>query len=441
MVIPMSHEKSLTKRRVQAAATTRRLHMGTGILALLTAGTVLAGCASSAPGQAAPAPESSAGSPSAKIAEAGTATPRLVLTYDGGLLVANARDGAILSDHRLEGFNRVNPAGDGRRVLVSTAGGFQVLDAGAWSEKHGEHAHHYTAEPALTELVFPAGKPGHAVVHAGHTALFDDATGKINIFESTKLDNKALPRTDDVALPEAHHGVAVQLSDGKLLVTDGTSEAVNAVKLLSATDAKHRRTTVAESKQCPGVHGEAVAKDEAMVVGCEDGILVIKDEKISKLEAPDAYGRIGNQAGSEASSVVLGDYKKDKDAELERPQAFSLTDTATNTLKLINIDYSYSFRSLARSAGGDALLLGTDGKLHVYDVKNGKEKKAIAVVGAWEEPIDWQQPRPTVQVSGDTAYVTEPATKELHFVDLKTGKVSRSVTLPEVPNEITSIKG
>lgn len=437
----MSQEKSRTKRHGQAAATTRRLHMGTGALAIIAAGTLLAGCASAAPGQAAAATEAPTASPSAKVSEAGTSTPRLVLTYDGGLLVANARDGAVLSDHKLEGFNRVNPAGDDRRVLVSTAGGFRVLDTGAWSEKHGEHAHHYTSEPSLTDVLFPAGKPGHAVVHSGHTALFDDATGKINIFESAKLDNTALPRTDDVALPEAHHGVAVQLSDGKLLVTDGTSEAVNAVKLLSATDAKHRRTTVAESGQCPGVHGEAVAKDEAMVVGCEDGILVIKDEKISKLDAPDAYGRIGNQAGSDASSVVLGDYKKDKDAELERPQTFSLTDTATNTLKLIDIDYSYSFRSLARSASGDALLLGTDGKLHVCDAKTGKEKKAIAVVGAWEEPLDWQQPRPTVHVAGETAYVTEPETKELHFVDLKTGKVSKTVTLPEIPNEITSIKG
>ncbi|RAX48794.1 hypothetical protein DQ353_13670 [Arthrobacter sp. AQ5-05] len=414
----------------------RRWRNQAGALALIATGTLLAGCASSAPG-AGQVPST----PAPAVFEAGSATPRLVLTYDGGLLVADARDGTVLSEHKLEGFNRVNPAGDGRRVLVSTAGGFRVLDAGAWSEKHGEHSHHYTSEPSLTELVFPAGKPGHAVVHAGHTALFDDATGKINIFESTKLANHELPRTDDVALPEAHHGVAVRREDGTLMVTDGNAEAVNAVKLLSAPDAGHRRTMVAGSTQCPGVHGEAVAKDEALVVGCEDGILVIKGEKMAKLEAPDAYGRIGNQAGSEASTVVLGDYKTDKEAELERPRTFSLTDTATNSLKLIDIDYSYSFRSLARSASGDALLLGTDGKLHVYDVKTGREKRAIAVVEAWEEPVDWQQPRPAVHVSGSIAYVTEPASKQLHLVDLKTGKISGTVDLPEAPNEITSTEG
>ncbi len=289
--------------------------------------------------------------------------------------------------------------------------------------------------------MFPASKPGHAVVHEGHTALFDYATGKINIFESAKLDNRALPHTDGVALPEVHHGVAVQLADGKLMVTDGDSEAVNAVKLLSAHGAERRRTTVAESRHRPGVHGEAVAKNGAMVAGCQDGILVIKGDKISKLDAPDACGRIGKQAGSKASSVVFGDYKKDKDAELERPRTFSLTDTATNTLKLVDIDYSYSFRSLARSAEGDALLPGTDGKLHICDSKSGKEITAIDAVGAWEEPLDWQQPRPTVHVSGKTALVAEPAPSQLHLVDLKKGTAPRSVTLPEVPNEITSIAG
>ena len=437
----MSSKKRSTIHRGQTLAATRRWGKSGAVLALFAAGSLLAGCAAAVPGGAAPAPEVPAAGVDATTSEAGAATPRLVLTYDGGVLVANARDGQVVSDHKLAGFNRVNPAGDGRRVLVSTAGGFRVLDAGSWSEKHGGHSHHYTAEPVLTELLFPAQKPGHAVVHAAHTTLFDDATGKISIFESTRLDNVALPRTDDLVLPEAHHGVAVQLSNGTLLTTDGNPDSVNAVKLLSAPDAEHGRSVRAESRQCPGVHGEAVAMDEAMVVGCEDGILVIKDEGISKLDAPDAYGRIGNQAGSDVSPVVLGDYKKDKEAELERPKTFSLTDTAKNTLKLIDIDYSYSFRSLGRSAGGDALLLGTDGKLHRYDATSGTEKSAIDVVAAWEEPIDWQQPRPALHVSGQTAFVTEPATRELHLVDLKSGTVSKSVALPEVPNEITSTRG
>jgi hypothetical protein len=440
----MSREKTTATTRTLAPWDTRRWSRNASALALIAAGALLAGCASGSTNQGAPNPEASAASartPSAAVAEAGAATPRLVLTYDGGLLVADARNGEVVSDLALAGFNRVNPAGDGRRALVSTAGGFQVLDTGAWSEKHGDHSHHYTSTPALTDLIFPAQKPGHAVAHADHTALFDDGTGKISIFESAKLDNAALPNAEVVSSPEAHHGVAVQLSDGKLLTTEGNADSRNTIKLLSAPNAKDQRKTVAKNNQCPGVHGEATAKDETVVVGCEDGILIIKDEKISKVDAPDTYGRIGNQAGSEVSSVVLGDYKTEKDAELERPQTFSLTDTASNKLKLVDIDYSYSFRSLGRSLVGEALLLGTDGALHIYDEATGKETNNIPVVGAWEEPVDWQQPRPALHVSGNTAFVTEPATSQLHFVDLATGKVSNSVLLPKVPNEITSIKG
>lgn len=67
-----------------------------------------------------------------------------------------------------------------------------------------------------------------------------------------------------------------------------------------------------------------------------------------KIPSPDPYGRIGNQAGSDESAVVLGDYKADPDAELERPERVSLIDTATNTLRLVDLGVSYTFRSLAR---------------------------------------------------------------------------------------------
>ena len=59
------------------------------------------------------------------------------------------------------------------------------------------------------------------------------------------------------------------------------------------------------------------------------------------------------------------------------------------------------------------------------------------VVGTWTEPADWQQPRPALFVRGGDAYITEPATKKVHQVELATGKISGSVTLDAVPNEIS----
>ncbi|MGH8877888.1 MAG: hypothetical protein ACRD0P_11175, partial [Stackebrandtia sp.] len=75
----------------------------------------------------------------------------IVLTYDGGLLVLDGKKLDTVKDIELSGYNRVNPAGDDRHVLVSTDSGFRVLDA---------------AGAELTDDEFEAPKPGHVVNHA-----------------------------------------------------------------------------------------------------------------------------------------------------------------------------------------------------------------------------------------------------------------------------------
>lgn len=196
---------------------------------------------------------------------------------------------------------------------------------------------------------------------------------------------------------------------------------------------------IARNENCPGVHGEAAARNEAVAVGCEDGILIYKDGTFTKIDAPDDYGRIGNQAGSDTSPVLLGDYKTDPEAELERPTRVSLIDTETKKLRLVDLGTSYSFRSLARGPHGEAVVLGTDGALHVIDQNTGRIEKKIPVVGEWQEPLDWQQARPTLFVRDHTAYVSDPGKKALHAVDLETGKKTASVTLPESTNELSGV--
>ncbi|HEY0216993.1 MAG TPA: zinc metallochaperone AztD [Cellulomonas sp.] len=378
------------------------------------------------------------GTASAPVAtEAATVTPRLVLTYDGGIQVLDATTLDVVGDLELSGFTRVNGAGDGRHVLVSTTGGFRVLDAGTWSEPHGDHSHSYTADPVLTDLTWAAEKPGHVVVHEGRTALFDDGTGHVVVLDSAAVaDADADAALRELTTPSAHHGVAVELTDGTLVVSEGTEDARTGIRVLDADG-----TETTSSDLCPGVHGEAVAADEAVVIGCEDGALVTAGGVVTKVTSPDAYGRIGNQAGSEVSAVVLGDYKTDPDAELERPTRVSLIDTTTATLRLVDLPASYSFRSLGRGDAGEALVLGTDGALHVIDPATGTLTRSVPVIGAWQEPEVWQEARPTLTVLDGTAYVTDPATRTIHAVDVATGEVWRTTTLTVTPNELTGVSG
>lgn len=367
--------------------------------------------------------------------EAATDTPRIALSYDGGVVVLDGTSLEQVADLPVDGFTRLNPAGDERHVIVSAGDAFRVLDLGTWGEPHGNHSHFYTADPAFTKVEFAANHPGHVVRHAGRTVLFNDGSGLVESFDPHDLADGD-PKTTTYTTPAPHHGVAVELENGDLLVTDGTEDARSSVVVLDS--ARHE---IARTDACPGVHGEAVASDEAVVVGCQDGVVVYAGGALTKIASADAYGRIGNQAGSEESPVVLGDYKTDPDADLERPTRVSLVDTVSKQIALVETGASYSFRSLGRGPHGEALVLGTDGALRVIDPATGAITSTIPVTGAWTEPDDWQAPRPTLFVLDHTAYVTDPATQTVHAVDVESGEVYASTTLDVVPNELTGVTG
>lgn len=342
----------------------------------------------------------------------------VVTTYDGGIHVLDGATLELAQDIPLSGFNRVNPAGDDRHVLVSTSSGFQVLDAAA---------------ATLTDVEFPGAEPGHVVRHAGRTVLFTDGTGEVRVIDPATFGT-GTPSVQEYTTPEPHHGVAVELANGELVTTIGNEEERPGIVVLDA-----QRNEIARNEDCPGVHGEATAQGEAVVIGCETGVLVYRDGEITKITSPTPYGRIGNQAGSDASPITLGDYKQDPDAELERPTTISLIDTTDATLRLVDIGTSYTFRSLARGPQGEGLVLGTDGHVHVIDPVAGAVARTIPVLDPWQEPIEWQQPRPAIFVRGGIAYVSDPATSAVHAVDIAAGTTTATVTLPETPNELSGV--
>ncbi|WP_228507703.1 zinc metallochaperone AztD [Herbiconiux sp. VKM Ac-1786] len=393
----------------------------------LAAGTLIAlsACAGTASGDTdAGAPDETRTGAATNAAATG---PRIALTYDGGLLVLDGTSLDTLADIELPGFNRVNPAGDGRSVMVSTAEGFQVLDTGAGSDD----------EPELTDLVFAAPSPGHVVRHHGRTVLFADGTGETTIFESSELLANAgagrLPETETVPAPEAHHGVSIELADGTLLTTIGTPDARTGVRALDAD-----RTETSRNEQCPSVHGEGAVRGEVAVFGCSDGVLVYDAGVFTKIAAPDAYGRTGNAYVTENSPIMVGDYNADPDAEGYVLTALTIVDTETKTSRVVPLPegVGYTWRDIARTADDGAVVLGTDGALHVLDVTTGEFGASFPVIEAWEGPAQWQDAHPALVVDGGTAYVTDPASSAIHAVDVATGELIATGELPAVPNEI-----
>ncbi|MFV0307906.1 MAG: zinc metallochaperone AztD [Desertimonas sp.] len=351
-------------------------------------------------------------------AHTGGGTGPVVLTYDGGILVVDGETLDVVEDLPLEGFNRVDAAGDDHHVVVRTAEGFVLLDAMA---------------PELTDQVVAAEAPGHVVPHGGVTALFDDASGVVTIVDTGALDTAGFEPVEVYEAAEPHHGFAVVLGNGDLALTVGDSEERTGMVVLDA-----ERTEIARNEECAAIHGEGTAADDVLVAGCGDGVLIYRDGEITKVTSPDPEGRIGTIAGSSESPVVLGNYSSDPDAA---PEQVSLVDTEAATITLVDLGASYTFRSLGRGAHGEALVLGTDGALHVIDPTTAEVTVSIPVVDAWEEPEDWQLPRPALFVRDHTVYVSDPAANQLHTVDIEAGEVTATGDLPATPNEIAGVLG
>lgn len=364
--------------------------------------------------------------------------PRVLVAHEGGLTLLDAETGETVVTEEVDGFLRLSDTGDGRHVAVVDGSSFRFFDTGLVTEEHGDHAHRHVIPAGLADTVMPADGAGHVVPHAGTTTFFADGTGEV----------VTVP-THEVASPDAeathsrtrapHHGVALRLSDGTLLTTQGTEAARRTVEVLDAD------RVIARTRACPGVHGEATAAPseagDVVVLGCEDGPVVLRGGTFHKVDAGLPYARTGNLAGHPGSHVVLSDFKTDADATLERPTQVALIDTTAGTLRTVDLGSSYWFRSLGRGADGEALVLTYDGTLRVLDEETGEEIQRIEVIEAWQEKDDWQLPGPVLKTVGDKAYVTDAGTQELVVVDLATGTVERRIELPAAAVEIAVTTG
>lgn len=412
--------------------------LGAGVLALSACGSGADGGASDGGGEEAGAAES----PSSVRTEVGALSPRIVLAHEGGVVTLDSADGSVLNETPVEGYVRLNPAGDGRHVAVSASDAVTMYDTGLLAQGHGDHFDYYVQDPALTDLSLEAPMPGHVIPHGDRTAIFADGTGDITLIDPTALGEGQLDVLEETATEDPHHGVAVPLSDGGLLTTQGTEDARSTVQVLDA-DGK----VVAETDDCPGVHGEAAAQPtesgDVISLGCENGSVIYRDGEFHKVAIDGDYQRSGNQKGHEESPIVLADHKVEAEPAggIERPTEIALIDTRDATQQLVDLGSPYWFRSLDRGPDGEALVLTYDGELNILDPESGEILHEVPVTGEWEEGENWQEAGPMLSVADGTAFVVDPEAKKLSMVDVASGEVYRELDLPVVPHEIQVTTG
>lgn len=153
--------------------------------------------------------------------------------------------GEVVTEQALSGFKRLANAGNGKDVMVVTGHGWEVFNAGIQAKAHGDHVHNYASEPGMTGVTFPGGHAGHVVTHHGQTTLFADGTGRIQTFESAHLDKatRDLMPVMEETTTAPHHGVALELADGSLLMTQGTEESRDTVQVVDRASGEVRAET------------------------------------------------------------------------------------------------------------------------------------------------------------------------------------------------------
>lgn len=343
--------------------------------------------------------------------------PRLVVAHDGSVSVIDTSTLTVLETFDTEG--RAYPAvgSDDRHVYLAQYdnGDVLVLDSGSYATAHGDHAHYYVREPALRDVTIEATKPSHVVAHGDRTAVFDDGTGTISVFRDAGLLAGGLDVQTIDGTP--HHGVAVPIDDGELLVsTSSDGEGADAVARVSETG-----DVIATSPACAGLHGEATTED-AVAFGCTGSVLVYHDEDFHSIDLPAADGRVSTLSGTHLSDVLLGNYSETE---------VVLIDVEDESVEVVDLGVAYT--SFARGAHGEALVLGADGAIHVIDPETGDVTASVPAIEAFTIDSDWTQPRPAFVVLEHTAYVTDVAGSRIVAIDLDEGTVLGEVALDSAP--------
>ena len=125
----------------------------------------------------------------------------------------------------------------------------------------------------------------------------------------------------------------------------------------------------------------------------------------------------------------------------EHPDRIALIDPVHGTMRVAEVPSAYYYWSLARGPHGEALVLGTDGAVHVLDPESGELLASVPVIDAWTPPEDWRDPAPSITVLGHTAYITDPDGEAVHAVDLDALEVTATADLGTTPMSAAPIRG
>ncbi|UED87841.1 WD40 repeat domain-containing protein [Streptomyces profundus] len=364
---------------------------------------LLAGCGGGPSPGAEPAPTETPHGYVEGAEETAEATSRLVLADagTGAVAVLDLATEEITELPAVPGVRQLR--GDGRfAYLGADDGSVHLVDSGGWTVDHGDHVHHYRADPAALGAL-PVGELASAHADTARTAL-TGADGTVRLLDRDRLAEGEPP--EPVALSaEGRLGTAVPHA-GHLLVTAG-ADTPDTVRIRDA--AGEPLATLDEP--CPEAGGAAATR-RGVVFACADGALLVAEEDGAFTGTPIPYPdgvepaqraqEFTHRPGSDTLAARAGD---DAAWALDLAER-TWTRIDTGPLTAVN----------AVGDGKTLLALADDGVLHAYDTDTGRRTASTPLLAT---PPDDAAPAPVIEVDTSRAYVNDPAAGVVHEIDYR----------------------
>lgn len=347
----------------------------------------------------------------AKHNHAETATARFVVSSDKAVHILDDKFQQI--EQFDIGSGAFSVVDSGRYVFVRDAenkDSYTLLDSGFYVEDHADHMHPYEDKPAIAKNEVEAASPAHMISHAGRTAIFNDGSGKVDVYENDTLATDTY-KPAFVYEGAPHHGAAVPLSTGELAVTVLAKEGdalPTGVKIVG----KDGKETATVTNSCEGLHGTAYSGEgdnEKLAFGCIGKAVVydVAGKKATDVVLPDKEARIGTVMLGANSDYIFTNYS----IENEPQNKVGVINAKTGDFKLVELPATYKSATLV-APDNKGYVLTEDGNLYKIDLQKAEIELTVPAFN----PFNLEEEAPALFMANEIVYVAMPSYQKIYAV-------------------------
>ena len=320
-----------------------------------------------------------------------------------------------------------------------------VFSAGIYLEEHGDHEDLVSEEVTKLSLETTDERPIHFANGYGWTAIFNDGTGRVALFEEHEMEEFGNEYNVEYLESGPQHGAAVPMGSDVFAITvvnpDYPDKTQSTLPIgVEVVDLDRNVLYGDASNSCPGMHGEAHNHDGA-AFGCVGGVLFIEYHDgefdhwfIDNPAEMREESRIGTVWGHEASPHFFGSASYRGEDGFVNDGIWMIDPEGRSMTQVIAPEDGKQSAAAAFSADGhEFFVLTYDGLLNVIEAETGEVEDV-----SHEPLVDPVEPgaSPSFVVIGEMLYLADRAGGHVIEYSLEEMETEREWAVAGTPNRI-----